>query len=194
MQLDYDEEAAFLGNQKIWDLARQPRDNPFFLTISLTHPHTPFTASKEHWDRYDHDRIDMPKVGPIPVDELDVHSKWLYYSHGRDRMRVTEEHTRNARHAYYAMCSYIDDKLGETLKVLEKGRLLDDTIIVFTADHGDMQGERGMWFKQTFFENSTRVPLIVCGPGLPKGKSVARNVSLVDLMPTLVSLAADGKF
>src|SRR3569832_737783 len=95
MQLDYDEEAAFLGNQKIWDLARQPRDNPFFLTISLTHPHTPFTASKEHWDRYDHDRIDMPKVGPIPVDELDVHSKWLYYSHGRDRMRVTEEHTRN---------------------------------------------------------------------------------------------------
>lgn len=193
MQLDYDEEVAFYGNQKIWDLARQSRDTPFFLTISLTHPHTPFTASKEHWDRYDHDKIDMPKVAPIPLEQLDTHSKWLYYSHGRDRLTITDEHTRNARHAYYAMCSYIDDKLGATMEVLEKSKLLDDTIIVFLADHGDMQGERGMWFKQTFFENSTRIPMIIAGPGIPKDKEVTRNVSLVDLMPTLISLANDGK-
>lgn len=193
MQIDYDEEVAFLGNQKIWDLARQPRDNPFFLTISLTHPHTPFTAAKEQWDRYDHDRIDMPKVGPIALEQLDTHSRWLYYSHGRDRLQVTPEHTRNARHAYYAMCSTIDDKLGDMMKVLEQSKLLEDTIVVFTADHGDMQGERGMWFKQTFFENSTRIPLIVSGPGLPSGKVVDRNVSLVDLMPTLLALADDGR-
>lgn len=193
MQLDYDEEVSFMGKQKIWDLARQPRNNPFFLTISLTHPHTPFTASKEHWDRYAHGKIDMPKVPPIPPENLDVHSKWLYYSHGRDRLKVTDEHTRNARHAYYAMCSYIDDKLGETMQVLEKAKLLDDTIFIFTSDHGDMMGERGMWFKQTFFENSTRIPLLMSGPGLPRGKVVHQNVSLVDLMPTLLSLADEGK-
>ncbi|GAP33658.1 choline-sulfatase [Piscinibacter sakaiensis] len=193
MQIDYDEEVAFHARQKLWDLARQAKDQPFFLTVSLTHPHTPFTASKAHWDRYDHARIDLPRVGPIPVEQLDVHSRWLYYSHGRDRMEVTEAHTRNARHAYYAMCSYIDDKLGETMEVLERSGLLDDTIVVFTADHGDMMGERGMWFKQTFFENSTRVPLIMAGPGLGRGREVEANVSLVDLLPTLLSVADDGR-
>lgn len=193
LQLDYDEETSFLANQKIYDLARGPRDVPFFLTVSLTHPHTPFTASQEHWDRYDHASIDMPKTPPIPLEKLDTHSRWLYYSHGRDRLTVTEEHVRNARHAYYAMISYVDDKLGEFVSIMKKTKLLDDTIFVFTADHGDMMGERGMWFKQTFFENSTRVPLIIGGPGLPRGKVVEENVSLVDLMPTLLSLADEGR-
>jgi choline-sulfatase len=161
--------------------------------VSLTHPHSPFTASQEHWDRYDHDKVDMPRTPPISLDELDTHSRWLYYSHGRDRLQVTDAHTRNARHAYYAMCSYVDDKLGEVMKILKQTNLLDDTLVVFTADHGDMMGERGMWFKQTFFENATRIPLIVAGPGLPKGRTVEKNVSLVDLMPTLLSLADDGK-
>src|SRR5688572_12889242 len=84
LQLDFDEETAYLANQKLYDLARAPREIPFFLTVSLTHPHSPFTASKEHWDRYDHAAIDMPKVAPIPVEQLDTHSRWLYYSHGRD--------------------------------------------------------------------------------------------------------------
>jgi choline-sulfatase len=193
LQLDYDEETAFLANQKVYDLARQSRDTPFFLTVSLTHPHSPYTASREHWDRYDHEKIDMPRTPPIPLEQLDTHSRWLYYSHGRDRLEVTDEHTRNARHAYYAMCSYVDDKLGSFMKVMQETGLLQDTIVVFTADHGDMMGERGMWFKQTFFENSTRIPLVIGGPGLPKGKVVGANVSLVDLMPTLLSLVDDGK-
>jgi choline-sulfatase len=193
LQIDYDEETSFLANQKLYDLARGARETPFFLTVSLTHPHSPFTAPQEQWDRYDHDRIDMPKTGPIPVDELDTHSRWLYYSHGRDRLEVTPEHVRNARHAYYAMTSYVDDKLGDMLKVLKQTGQMDDTIIVFTADHGEMLGERGMWYKQTFFENSTRIPMIVCGPGLPMGKVVEKNVSLVDLMPTLLAQADAGR-
>jgi choline-sulfatase len=192
LQLDYDEETSFMANQKLYDLARESRDQPFFLTVSLTHPHSPFTASQEHWDRYDHNKVDMPRTPPIPLEKLDTHSRWLYYSHGRDRLQVTDDHTRNARHAYYAMCSYVDDKLGEFMKILKQTKMLEDTIVVFTADHGDMMGERGMWFKQTFFENSTRIPLIVAGPGLPKGRTVEKNVSLVDLMPTLLALADDG--
>ena len=193
LQIDYDDETTFMATQKIYDLARNSKQHPFFLTVSLTHPHSPFTATREHWDRYDHNKIDMPKTPSIPVDELDQHSRWLYYSHGRDRLDVTEDHVRNARHAYYGMISYVDDKLGEVLGVLESTNQLNDTIFVFLSDHGEMMGERGMWYKQTFFENSTRVPMIICGPGLPKGKTVEKNVSLLDLMPTLLAMADDGR-
>lgn len=193
LQLDYDEETAFLAKQKIFDLARDSSERPFFLTVSFSHPHSPYTAPKEHWNRYRHDDIDMPRTGPIPVEALDVHSRWLYYSHGRDRIDVTEAHVRNARHAYYAMVSYVDDKIGELMALLKDTDLLDDSIVIFTSDHGEMLGERGMWFKQTFFESASRVPLIVSGPGLRKGHRVTTNVSLVDLMPTILALANDGK-
>lgn len=192
LQLDYDEETTFLASQKIYDLARGDRDQPFFLTVSLTHPHSPFTATRGHWNRYAHDEIDMPATGPMPVGELDTHSRWLYYSHGRDRLEVTPAHVRNARHAYYGMISYVDDKVGALVKLLEDVGLMEDTIFVFCADHGEMMGERGMWFKQTFFEHSARVPLIIGGPGLPKHRVVDQNVSLVDLLPTLLALANDG--
>lgn len=192
LQLDYDEETAFLAKQKIYDLARDNNDRPFFLTVSFSHPHSPYTASQAHWDRYRHDDIDMPRTGPIPLAELDTHSRWLYFSHGRDRIEVTDQHVRNARHAYYGMVSYVDDKVGELIAVLRQTNLLDDTIIIFTSDHGEMLGERGMWFKQTFFESAARVPLLISGPGMRQGHRVSRNVSLVDLMPTILSLANDG--
>lgn len=193
MQLDFDEEVAFQANQKVYDLAREPPDKPFFLTVSLSHPHTPFTAPREQWERYRHDDIDMPSTGPIPLERMDTHSRWLYYSHGRDRQDATPEQVRNARHAYYAMVSYVDDKLGAFLRILRETGLADDTLVVFTSDHGEMLGERGMWFKQTFFEPSTRVPLVIAGPGMPRGRVVEDNVSLVDLMPTLLALADDGR-
>lgn len=193
LQLDYDEETAFHAKQKIFDLARDTSDRPFFLTVSFSHPHSPYTASREHWDRYRHDDIDMPRTGPIPLEALDVHSRWLYYSHGRDRIEVTDAHVRTARHAYYAMVSYVDDKIGELMTLLKQADLVDNSIIIFTSDHGEMLGERGMWFKQTFFESAARVPLILRGPGIRKGHRVERNVSLVDLMPTILALADDGK-
>lgn len=192
LQLDYDDETAFLARQKIYDLARGDRNRPFFLTVSFSHPHSPYTAPQEYWDRYRHDDIDMPRTGPIPLDELDTHSRWLYYSHGRDRIEVTDEHVRNARHAYYGMVSYVDDKIGELMATLRQVGLLDDSIVIFTSDHGEMLGERGMWYKQTFFESAARVPLIMSGPGIGKGHRVRRNVSLVDLMPTVLAFADDG--
>ncbi|WP_031242841.1 choline-sulfatase [Advenella kashmirensis] len=193
LQLDYDEQTAFLTKQKIYDLARNSRGQPFFVTVSFSHPHSPYTAYQDHWDRYRHEDIDMPQVPPIPLESLDTHSKWLYYSHGRDRISVTEEHVRNARHAYYGMVSYVDDKVGEIIALLKHTELLEDSIIIFTSDHGEMLGERGMWFKQTFFESASRVPLIISGPGIAGARRVQSNVSLVDLMPTILALANDGE-
>lgn len=193
LQIDYDDEVEYAGIQKIYDLARYDRDTPFFLTVSFTHPHSPYVTLKKYWDLYNHDDIDMPAVPPIPVEEMDALSRWIYYAHGSDLDTVLPEHVRNARHAYYGMCSYIDDKVGNIMNALKASGRAEDTIVIFTTDHGDMMGERGQWYKQTFFEWSARVPLIVSSPSRFKSRRVSRLVSLVDLMPTMLDLATDGE-
>lgn len=192
LQVDYDDEVEHHGIQRLYDLARERDRPPFFLTVSFTHPHPPFVAPQAHWDRYRHEDIDMPRVAPIPPDKLDAHSKWLYTAHGRDQHTVTEAHVRNARHAYYAMTSYVDDKVGRLLEVLRETKLAEDTIVVFAVDHGEMLGERGMWYKQSFYEWSSRVPLIVSQPGTISPRRVSAHVSLVDLLPTFMDFAGRG--
>jgi choline-sulfatase len=192
LQIDYDDEVEHFALQRIYDLARSPEDRPFFLTVSFTHPHPPFVTGQEHWDRYRDQDIDPPKVAPMPLEELDEHSRWLYYAHAQNLYEVTERDVIRARHAYYGMISYIDDKVGRILSALKATGLDNDTVIVFAVDHGEMLGERGMWFKQTFFESSARIPLIVTWPGeIRAGRSEAL-VSLVDLLPTFLDIA-DGK-
>jgi choline-sulfatase len=193
LQIDYDEEVAWQAEQKLYDLARDSDQRPFFLVASFTHPHDPFTCLPEHWARYDRAAIDMPAVPAIPADRLDPHSRRLHAGSSIDRYRVTEAILRNARHAYYGMISYVDDLVGRLLAALAAGDRADDTIIVFTGDHGEMMGERGMWYKMTFFEWSARVPLLFHAPGRLAPRREARNVSLVDLVPTLLDLATGGK-
>lgn len=191
LQIDYDDEVEFQGLQKIYDLARYG-DDPFFLVISFTHPHSPFTTTAKYWDQYDHDDIDMPTVPAIPVDDLDEMGRWLYYAHGTHLNTITDEHVRNARHAYYGMITYVDDKVGRIMAAMRETGLDENTLVIFTGDHGEMMGERGMWYKQHFFEWSARVPLIV---GMPDTFAPGRDdslVSLVDLLPTMLDVASDG--
>lgn len=189
LQMDYDDEVEFLATQRIYDLAREPRRPPFFLTVSFSHPHPPFTIDEAHWSLYDHGRIDTPTVPAIAPADRDAQSRWLHASHRADRQAVSEDDIRNARHAYYGMVSYVDDKVGRLMAALEACGLASGTLVVFTSDHGEMLGERGMWYKQTFFEPSSRVPLIVHGPHAIARRRVASPVSLVDLLPTLLDVA-----
>ena len=103
------------------------------------------------------------------------------------RFDITPEQVRRARQGYLANISYIDDKVGEILEVLRTTRMLDDTIIVFTSDHGDMLGERGLWFKMNFFEGSVRVPLMIAGKGIAP-QLISQPVSTLDINPTLAAL------
>lgn len=196
MQIDYDEEVAHVAVQKIYDLARAqaagPDGDPFFLTVSFTHPHPPFVAPQEHWDRYEDAQIDAPRVAEIAYEQLDPHSQWLYIAHGQDRHHLTSERVRRARRAYCAMVSYVDEKIGQVLTALERSGLAERSLIVFCADHGEMMGERGMWFKQTFYEPSARVPLIVRWPGVGTPGRRSGPCSLVDLLPTFLDAAAQG--
>src|SRR4051794_358115 len=180
-QLDFDDEVGFRTVRKLRDLARSSDDRPWMLTASFTHPHDPYTMRQAYWDLYDHDDIDLPRVATLPVDQLDPHSRRLRNVSAMDRTEITEAHVRKARHAYYAAISYVDEWVGTILDTLTKCRLADNTVVMFTADHGDMLGERGLWYKMNFFEGACRIPLIVAGPGIAPAIAT-ENVSLLDVM------------
>jgi choline-sulfatase len=106
--------------------------------------------------------------------------------------RVTGEQVRTARRAYYGAVSYVDDQIGVLLKALDDARFAADTIVLLIADHGDMLGERGLWYKMNFFEPACRIPLIVHAPARFAARHVQSSASLVDILPTLCDLAGVG--
>ena len=191
-QLEYDDEVAWFARQKLLQLARRTDPRPFCLCASFTHPHDPYTARPEQWARYEGVDIPMPATGELPPAERDPHTRRLYDAVDASRFTVTEEHVRAARRAYCANLSYLDDRVGELLGTLEAAGFADDTAIVFCSDHGDMLGERGLWYKMNFFEGAARVPLGIALPpsmGAGDGTSVGTPTSACDVMPTLLELA-----
>ena len=192
LQMDYDDDVANQSVQWLFDHARRADGRPFLLVSSFTHPHNPFTISQEFWDLYQDADIDMPSVPFIPFEERDPWSQRYFKLIRQDEHKVTEAHIRSARHAYYGMVSYLDSKVGMLLETLKKINALDNTVIIFTADHGEMLGERGMWYKFNPFQNSIRVPLFISAPGAKAAHRVSANCSLVDMLPTLLDLATNG--
>ncbi len=191
-QMEYDDEVAFHAVQKLYQLARRTEDEdrkPWCLTVSFTHPHDPYVARKKYWDMYEDCPELEPRTPAIDIDDQDPHSRRLMESCDHKNFDITEENIRRSRRAYFANLSYLDDKVGEMLDVLTTTGMHDDTVILFCSDHGDMLGERGLWFKMSFFEGSSRVPLMVAGPGVPEGL-IEAPVSNLDILPTLCDLAS----
>lgn len=185
-QLEYDDEVAFHGVRKIHDLARGRDARPWMLTVSFTHPHDPYVARRKYWDFYEGCEHLLPEVPALPYEAHDPHSRRLFDANDWRNFRIDEAHIRRARRGYFANISYIDDKIGEVLTALEATR--QEAIILFVSDHGDMLGERGLWFKMSFFEGSARVPLMIAAPGL-EPRRIDTPVSTTDVTPTLCELA-----
>ncbi len=164
-------------------------ERPWLLVVSYHNPHEPFLAPQKYWDLYE----DAP-IGPIAVERSpdlprSVMDDWLDTFHGVNDVDLDPESVYRMRRAYYALVTYIDDKVGELVEVLEQTGQLEDTLIVFTSDHGDMLGERGMVQKRTFYEWSARVPLIIAGGSTVTNRGIVDTpVSLTDLTPTLCEL------
>jgi choline-sulfatase len=188
LQTDYDDEVCFRAVQKIRDLSLGPRERPFFLAVSFTNPHDPWEMRQRYWDLYEESAIGLPAVDVLPRAEADAHSLRLRDMIGLDRRPLSEQEVRRARHGYYAAVSYLDERVGEVLDALGATGLDRDTLVVFTADHGELLGERGLWYKMSFLEGSARVPLIVRGPGLA-ARRIEGPVSQLDLAPTLAEWA-----
>lgn len=187
-QLDFDEEVVFKARQYLYDHVRMSPDQPFCLTVSMTHPHDPYTIGREYWDRYEGVDIPLPRQH-IEQSEQDPHSQRILKIIDLWDKPLPEDKIRDARRAYFGACSYIDDNIGKLLKTLEECGLAEDTLIVFSGDHGDMLGERGLWYKMHWFEMSARVPLLVHAPQRFAAHRVSQSVSTLDLLPTLVELA-----
>ena len=189
MQIDYDDEVASRAVGWLYDRARDKSPSPFMLTVSFTSPHDPYVARPEFWNNYSDDEIDLPTVPPIAPGARDAHSERLHQHYLIGEADVTDDILRRARHGYYASIDYVDSKVAEIRRVLEETGLAENTILVFTSDHGDMMGERGLYYKKCFFEWALRVPMIFWAPGRFAPRHVTDTVSLLDILPTFCAIA-----
>jgi len=172
----------------LYDYVRQGEERrPFFLTVSLTHPHDPYTTTQSLWEKYENVEIPVPKT-QIKQDEQDSHSKRILKCIDLWNTPIPNEAIIRARRAYFGNCTYVDNQVGKLLQTLKDCHLDKNTIIVFSGDHGDMLGERGLWYKMSWFENSARVPLIVHYPQVFQARKVKESVSTMDLFPTFLDL------
>ena len=185
-QMEYDDEVAYEAVRKLYDLSRGHDDRPWCLTVSFTHPHDPYVARRKYWDLYDDCEHLLPEVPAMPYEDHDPHSKRIFDANDWRSFDLTEDDIRRSRRAYFANISYLDDKVGEILDTLDRTR--QEAVILFVSDHGDMLGERGLWFKMSFYEGSSRVPMMLSAPGLAPRK-IETPVSNIDVCPTLCDLA-----
>jgi choline-sulfatase len=187
-QLDFDEEVVFRAEQYLYDHVRNTPGKPFCLTVSMTHPHDPYTIPEKYWNLYRDEDIPLPRID-IAQQDQDPHAQRLLKVIDLWNKPLPAEAIRRARRAYFGACSYIDANIGRLMETLQACQLAENTIVVFSGDHGDMLGERGLWYKMHWFEGAARVPMVVHAPGRFAPRRVAGSVSTIDLLPTFVEMA-----
>jgi choline-sulfatase len=171
------ESAAWLQRQ-----TQAPDQKPWVLFVSFVCPHYPFIAPPEFMDRYDPANIDLPaQLGPPKHPALREMYRFYDYASYFDDAR-----TREARAAYYGLCSFLDDNIGQVLAALDASGQREHTRVIYTSDHGELLGEHGMWTKMLMYEQSVGIPMIIDGPDIPAGQLVDTPVSLVDVHQTAI--------
>ncbi len=185
---------VFTGQMARWWIDRYSGEGPFFLQVGLPGPHPPYDPTQEYLDMYD--GRDLPDVIPPDPDVQPKAMQELRDFHlGEDHDGVvhlsepTAEQSRRQRAHYYANVSMIDKEVGDIIDALEARGALDNTIIVFTSDHGDALGDHGHSQKWNMYQSTMQVPALVAGPGIPENKKVKDNVALFDLGPTILEWA-----
>jgi choline-sulfatase len=168
------------------DARRTPK--PWAAFAGFTAPHYPFLAETKYASMYPPESMPLPDV---PLEYLDKRHAIFEQLAAFQRVStpIAADRVRRARAAYFGMITELDRMVGSVLDELEKTGQLDRTLIVYTSDHGEMLGENGLWFKNVLLENAARVPLIMAGAGLPRGKTVETPVMHVDMVATMLELA-----
>ena len=182
----YDDEVVARSVDYMYDPAR--RDRPWALCASLITPHFPLIVRQPYFDR------NFPRHADLPAPPAG-HGEHQHPANERLRTHFSsygysDEQVARARAAYYGLVSFCDDKIGALLDAVKQSGQADNTVIIYVADHGEMYGEHGMWWKCTLYEQSVRIPTIVAWPGTYRsGSRVAAPVSLIDVVRTVVDLA-----
>lgn len=181
---------GMIAEEAEWVLERcaKRKDRPFFLAVGFFRPHTPYVAPAVPYFEW-YPPAQMPLHPTMDKNPPEV-PKAALGSYKAEQDQLTDELRQQCVQSYYASISFMDAQVGRVVEALDRLELAENTIIVFTSDHGYHMGEHGLWQKQSLFEGSARVPLLIVAPGVTKtGSSVATPVSHIDLYPTLTELA-----
>lgn len=158
----------------------------FFLAAGFYRPHTPFVAPKKWFDLYPLEKIQLPVLSE---EDHSREPRAAFHSAQKVQDVMSDEQRRQAIQAYGAATSFMDAQVGRIVEALNRLGLAEDTVIVFTSDHGYHLGDHGLWQKRSLFERSARVPLIVCAPSLPAGQTAIAPAGMIDIYPTVTALA-----
>ena len=191
-----------IANKAIQDLKKLKRDGaPFLLAVGFLKPHLPFNAPKKYWDYYDVEDIKLPQNNTFPENGPRSAGNWYELVKYKGIPKDVEGAARNGAlhtldedfakqliHGYYACVSYTDAQVGKVLKALDELGMRDDTIVIFTSDHGFSLMEHNRWSKHNLFSVENRVPLMIRVPGLTQKSQSMSYVELIDLYPTIAEL------
>jgi len=180
-----DEHTDGIVANEVVRLLEERRKDRFFIAAGFYRPHVPWIAPSKYFDLYP-----LEKIALVPFDESEMRiAPELAYFTRPANWGMSEKQRRDAIRAYYASIAFLDAQVGKLLDALDRLKLTDSTTIVFWSDHGYQLGEHGQWMKQTLFEASARVPLLIGGAGVQaRGRASGRTVELLDLYPTLADL------
>ncbi len=187
----YDREIAARAQTWLREDAAQFTDNPWVLFVSFVCPHFPLTAPPEHFYRYYDQDLALPKLYEQRDQPLHPYLEDYRRSFAYDEFFDTPDQVKRAQAGYMGLCSFLDENIGNVLSALDAAGLSDETRIVYTSDHGDNLGARGLWGKSTMYEESVGVPLIVTGPDIPAGEVVETPTNLLDLYPFIMGCAGE---
>lgn len=160
----------------------------FHLLIGYTLPHFPYVSPKECWNLFDEKELPIPYAAfPGQWPEYQFCKELRDFAGNTKGYSVAE--VKKAVHAYYGMCAFLDQQVGDVLEEIERLGIMKDTYIIYSSDHGEMLGNHGLWNKNCMYEDSVGVPLIISGPEIPEGRKVETLVSTIDFYPTLLEMS-----
>ncbi len=185
----YDKEIC--SRAQVWLREQGPKDDgkPWVLFVSFVAPHFPLTAPPEHYYKYWNRDLPMPKLYAREQRPKHPYLEDYRNSFCYDDYFESEADVKRAIAGYFGLVSYVDENIGKVLRALDESGLAGTTRVMYTSDHGDNLGSRGLWGKSTMYDEIAGVPLIMAGPGVPVGKVVETPVSHVDCYPTIVETA-----
>lgn len=175
-----------IGATEAIKLLEASKDKPFFLAVGFYRPHTPFVAPQKYFDLYPADQVKLAKVTETELKDVPPPA---LASKKKEQEKLNDQLRRECIQAYHASISHMDAQVGRVVDALDRLKLREKTIIVFISDHGYHLGEHGLWQKQSIWEESARVPMIIVAPGAKAvGQATQRPVELLDIYPTLADL------
>ncbi|MFH1744425.1 MAG: arylsulfatase [bacterium] len=186
----------WIARQAVDFLEHYNGDKPWFLKVSFNRPHPPFDPPKRLMDHYENTELPKAQVGPWAEQEFGQYKGTVENTPNAPRGKYPDSDIHRSRAAYYASITHVDQQIGRIIEALEKRGHLENTLILFTADHGDMMGDQHLWRKTYAYEGSAHVPMIIRWPenlcrlaGTERGQIIPQLVELRDVLPTFLDAA-----